>query len=139
MKKNLIATAFISLLGLSISILSAQQTSNGANSNSPLNRSNVTSKNVSKTEVISSADTASTDTAINVETIEAALVNAVNLGKSSNNLSSVMIIQKKDPINQQNLGRDIPFLTQSLTNVITTSDAGNGVGYSGIRVRGSAR
>jgi len=137
MKKNLIATAFISLLGLSISILSAQQTSNGANSNSPLNRSNVTSKNVSKTEVISSADTASTDTAINVETIEAALVNAVNLGKLSNNLSSVMIIQKKDPINQQNLGRDIPFLTQSLTNVITTSDAGNGVGYSGIRVRGS--
>jgi iron complex outermembrane receptor protein len=52
-------------------------------------------------------------------------------------MSSVMIIQKKDPINQQNLGRDIPFLTQSLTNVITTSDAGNGIGYSGIRVRGS--
>jgi len=64
-------------------------------------------------------------------------VNAVNLGKPRNNLSSVIIIQKKDPIGQQNLGRDIPYLTQSLTNVITTSDAGNGIGYSGIRVRGS--
>jgi iron complex outermembrane receptor protein len=65
------------------------------------------------------------------------MVNAVNLGKPRNNLSSVIIIQKKDPIGQQNLGRDIPYLTQSLTNVITTSDAGNGIGYSGIRVRGS--
>lgn len=111
MKKHLIFSALISLMGLSINILSAQQTNSGANSPA--------------------------DTAIDVETIEAAMVNAVSLGNPRSNMSSVMIIQKKDPINQQNLGRDIPFLTQSLTNVITTSDAGNGIGYSGIRVRGS--
>jgi iron complex outermembrane receptor protein len=111
MKKYLIFSALISLMGFSNSILSAQQTNSGANSPA--------------------------DTAIDVETIEAAMVNAVSLGNPRSNMSSVMIIQKKDPINQQNLGRDIPFLTQSLTNVITTSDAGNGIGYSGIRVRGS--
>jgi len=111
MKKHLIFSALISLMGLSNNILLAQQTNSGANSPA--------------------------DTAIDVETIEAAMVNAVNLGNPRSNMSSVMIIQKKDPINQQNLGRDIPFLTQSLTNVITTSDAGNGIGYSGIRVRGS--
>ena len=67
------------------------------------------------------------------------MVNAVNLGKRNSNISSIQVIsiQRKDPIAVQNLGRDIPFLTQSLTNVISTSDAGNGVGYSGIRVRGS--
>jgi iron complex outermembrane receptor protein len=37
----------------------------------------------------------------------------------------------------RNLGQDIPILMNYLPSVITTSDAGNGVGYTGIRVRGS--
>ena len=93
-----------------------------------------------KTNQPALADSLSTaDSATDVETIEAAMVNAVNLGKRNSNISSIQVIsiQRKDPIAVQNLGRDIPFLTQSLTNVISTSDAGNGVGYSGIRVRGS--
>ena len=130
MKKHLIFTALISLLGLSINVLSAQQ-------NKIRTHLNSTAKSSNNTATHSAADTASADSATEVETIEAAMVNAVNLGKPRNNLSSVIIIQKKDPIGQQNLGRDIPYLTQSLTNVITTSDAGNGIGYSGIRVRGS--
>ena len=130
MKKHLIFTALISLLGLSINVLSAQQ-------NKIRTHSNSTAKSSNSTATHFAADTASADSATEVETIEAAMVNAVNLGKPRNNLSSVIIIQKKDPIGQQNLGRDIPYLTQSLTNVITTSDAGNGIGYSGIRVRGS--
>jgi len=36
-----------------------------------------------------------------------------------------------------NDGRDIPFLLESLPSVITTGDAGGGIGYSGIRVRGT--
>ncbi len=45
-------------------------------------------------------------------------------------------VSKKD-IENKNLGQDIPFLLNSLPSVVTTSDAGAGVGYTGIRVRGS--
>ncbi|UQD55258.1 TonB-dependent receptor [Flavobacterium sp. K5-23] len=45
-------------------------------------------------------------------------------------------LNKKD-IKFRNLGQDIPILMNYLPSVVTTSDAGNGVGYTGIRVRGS--
>ena len=37
----------------------------------------------------------------------------------------------------RNLGQDIPILLNYLPGVVTTSDAGAGIGYTGIRVRGS--
>ena len=40
-------------------------------------------------------------------------------------------------IGKRNLGQDIPILMNYLPSVVTTSDAGNGFGYTGIRVRGS--
>ncbi|MGK4566219.1 TonB-dependent receptor [Flavobacterium sp. 3HN19-14] len=43
----------------------------------------------------------------------------------------------KKEIASRNLGQDIPILMNFLPSVVTTSDAGNGVGYTGIRVRGS--
>lgn len=43
----------------------------------------------------------------------------------------------KQEIEARNLGQDLPILLNFLPNVVTTSDAGNGVGYTGIRVRGS--
>lgn len=43
----------------------------------------------------------------------------------------------KEEIEERNLGQDIPILLNFLPNVVTTSDAGAGVGYTGIRVRGS--
>ncbi|QBN18961.1 TonB-dependent receptor [Flavobacterium nackdongense] len=43
----------------------------------------------------------------------------------------------KKEIAPRNLGQDIPVLMNYLPSVVTTSDAGNGVGYTGIRVRGS--
>lgn len=43
---------------------------------------------------------------------------------------------KKD-FEKRNLGQDIPILMNYLPSVVTTTDAGNGVGYTGIRVRGS--
>ncbi|PAM92001.1 TonB-dependent receptor [Flavobacterium sp. IR1] len=45
-------------------------------------------------------------------------------------------LDKKD-IKFRNLGQDIPILMNYLPSVVTTSDAGNGLGYTGIRVRGS--
>lgn len=37
----------------------------------------------------------------------------------------------------RNLGQDIPVLLNYLPSVVTTTDAGNGFGYTGIRVRGA--
>jgi iron complex outermembrane receptor protein len=38
---------------------------------------------------------------------------------------------------KQNFGQDIPFLLNQTPSVVIHSDAGNGVGYTGIRIRGS--
>jgi len=40
-------------------------------------------------------------------------------------------------IEKNNLGQDIPFLLNQTPNVVVNSDAGNGVGYTGIRIRGT--
>ena len=43
----------------------------------------------------------------------------------------------KDAIEEQNLGQDLPYLLSTTPSLVTTSDAGAGVGYTGFRVRGS--
>ena len=44
---------------------------------------------------------------------------------------------KAQDIAPVNLGQDLPFLIRWMPSVVTTSDAGTGIGYTGIRVRGS--
>ena len=43
----------------------------------------------------------------------------------------------KADLKARNLGQDLPILLNFLPAVVTTSDAGAGIGYTGIRVRGS--
>jgi iron complex outermembrane receptor protein len=43
----------------------------------------------------------------------------------------------KKELRAQNLGQDIPILLNFQPGVVSTSDAGAGIGYTGIRVRGS--
>ncbi|MBL7745013.1 MAG: TonB-dependent receptor plug domain-containing protein [Chitinophagaceae bacterium] len=43
----------------------------------------------------------------------------------------------KKEIGKLNLGQDIPFLLNQTPSVVINSDAGNGVGYTGIRIRGT--
>ena len=43
----------------------------------------------------------------------------------------------KEELAKRNLGQDIPVLLNYLPSVVTTSDAGAGIGYTGIRVRGT--
>lgn len=66
--------------------------------------------------------------------LDEVLVTAIRVDKKApftqNNIT-------KAKIEQRNLGQDIPVLLNFLPNVVTTSDAGAGVGYTGIRVRGS--
>ncbi|MBM3419273.1 MAG: Plug domain-containing protein, partial [Bacteroidetes bacterium] len=61
--------------------------------------------------------------------LEEISVNALrqNATKSSSTISS---------FKKKNFGQDIPFLLEENPSVVTTSDAGAGVGYTGIRVRG---
>lgn len=40
-------------------------------------------------------------------------------------------------LEKTNLGQDLPFMLNMTPSVVVNSDAGNGVGYTGIRIRGS--
>ena len=44
---------------------------------------------------------------------------------------------KKDKLESVNLGQDLPMLLRMTPSLVTTSDAGAGVGYTGMRIRGS--
>jgi iron complex outermembrane receptor protein len=67
------------------------------------------------------------------EKLDEVLVKAVRVDAKSpithSNLS-------KEEIAKRNLGQDIPMLLNFLPSVVTTSDAGAGIGYTGIRIRG---
>ena len=43
----------------------------------------------------------------------------------------------KAEIQKQNLGQDLPFMLNQVPSVVVNSDAGNGIGYTGIRIRGT--
>ena len=42
-----------------------------------------------------------------------------------------------DELNARDAGQDLPFLLRLTPSVVITSDAGNGIGYTGMRIRGS--
>ncbi|SFI42917.1 TonB-dependent receptor [Halpernia frigidisoli] len=46
------------------------------------------------------------------------------------------IINVEKDLSGKNLGQDLPILLKNQTSVLSTSDAGNGVGYTGFRIRG---
>nr|WP_238987255.1 TonB-dependent receptor [Confluentibacter flavum] len=68
-----------------------------------------------------------------IESLDEVLVNAVRVNATSPITHSN--ITKKE-LEKRNLGQDLPILLNYLPSVVTTSDAGAGVGYTGIRVRG---
>lgn len=42
----------------------------------------------------------------------------------------------REEIEQQNMGQDLPYMIEGTPSVTTTSDAGAGIGYTGLRIRG---
>lgn len=42
-----------------------------------------------------------------------------------------------EQLEETNMGKDMPYLLETTPSVVTTSDGGSGVGYTGIRIRGS--
>ncbi|RMG58347.1 MAG: TonB-dependent receptor, partial [Bacteroidetes bacterium] len=43
----------------------------------------------------------------------------------------------EEQIDKQNFGQDLPFLLDQMPSTVITSDAGAGVGYTGLRIRGT--
>ncbi len=68
-----------------------------------------------------------------VEKLDEVLVKAVRVDAKSP-ITHSNVTQKE--IKKRNLGQDLPVLLNYLPSVVTTTDAGAGVGYTGIRVRG---
>jgi iron complex outermembrane receptor protein len=69
-----------------------------------------------------------------VEKLDEVLVKAVRVTSTSPITHSNI---KKEQIQKRNLGQDIPALLNYLPSVISSSDAGAGIGYTYLRVRGS--
>lgn len=70
---------------------------------------------------------------------EVVLLDEVLVSSTRADIHSAMaysVIDKK-ALEKQNLGQDLPYLLNQLPSVVTTSDAGAGVGYTGLRIRGS--
>ena len=68
------------------------------------------------------------------EKLDVVLVKAVRVFANSPITHSNM---SKEELAKRNLGQDIPVLLNYLPSVVSTSDAGAGIGYTGIRVRGT--
>jgi iron complex outermembrane receptor protein len=71
---------------------------------------------------------------IPVENLEEVLIKAVRVAADSPITHSNI---DKQELEKRNLGQDIPIMLNFLPSVVTSSDAGAGVGYTYIRVRGS--
>ena len=65
--------------------------------------------------------------------LEEVVVSAIRVSEKTP-ISHSNIEQKE--IQSNNYGQDIPYLIQNTPSVVVTSDAGNGVGYTDIRIRG---
>jgi iron complex outermembrane receptor protein len=68
-----------------------------------------------------------------IEQLDEVLVRAVRVNATSPITHSNI---NNRELESRNLGQDIPILLNFLPSVVTTSDAGAGIGYTGIRVRG---
>lgn len=67
------------------------------------------------------------------EDLNAAIINSVRAGSSTP--STHTNLDKVD-IQARDQGKDFPFLLNTTPSTVISSDAGNGVGYTGIRIRG---
>ena len=70
---------------------------------------------------------------LNVQKLEEVLVSSIRVNED---IPMAFTNVSKDQIEQRNLGQDLPILLNFLPNVVTTSDAGAGIGYTAIRIRG---
>lgn len=61
-------------------------------------------------------------------------IEAVSFARKLPVTKDIINVEKK--LSSINLGQDLPYLLNNQTSVVATSDAGNGIGYTGFRIRG---
>jgi iron complex outermembrane receptor protein len=74
------------------------------------------------------------DSLTNILNLEEVTVSAI---KAKNDTPVSFVNLSKENIEKTNLAQDIPVLLKNTPSVVTHSDAGAGIGYSSIRIRGS--
>ncbi|MDC8105751.1 TonB-dependent receptor [Chryseobacterium sp. B21-037] len=72
----------------------------------------------------------------NTDSLKIKEIEAVNFTRRLPVAKEIINVQRD--LDSRNLGQDLPILLKNQTSVISTSDAGNGVGYTGFRIRGVA-
>lgn len=72
----------------------------------------------------------------NTDSLKTKDIEAVNFTRRLPVAKEVINVQRD--LDSKNLGQDLPILLKNQTSLISTSDAGNGVGYTGFRIRGVA-
>ncbi|ANF50952.1 TonB-dependent receptor [Chryseobacterium glaciei] len=72
----------------------------------------------------------------NTDSLKIKEIEAINFTKRLPVAKEIINVQKD--LERKNLGQDLPMLLKNQTSIISTSDAGNGVGYTGFRIRGVA-
>jgi iron complex outermembrane receptor protein len=71
------------------------------------------------------------DTLRAIQNMEGVVVKGLRAQDAPNNTTV-----NKTALNSKNFGQDMPTLLEFTPSVVTTSDAGAGIGYSGLRIRG---
>jgi iron complex outermembrane receptor protein len=86
---------------------------------------------IAQAVVAQSGITPDKDTLRGVQSIEGIIVTRLRAKETPSN--SLVL---KEELKVRNFGQDLPTLLEFTPSVVTTSDAGAGIGYSGIRIRG---
>ncbi len=69
-----------------------------------------------------------------ITSFDAVLVKAIRAGKNAPITYSNI---NKEDLERNNLGQDVPYILRWTPSTVVTSDAGTGIGYTGIRIRGT--
>lgn len=71
---------------------------------------------------------------IKQDSIKESSIEAIQFTKRLPVAQEIINVQKD--LDQKNLGQDLPLLMKNQMSIISTSDAGNGIGYTSFRIRG---
>lgn len=80
------------------------------------------------------------DTVVNLQLASGTLISeevTVNGTRAAKNSPIAFTDLSRKDIQKNNLGQDLPYLLNQTPSVVTTSDAGTGIGYTYIHIRGS--
>jgi len=65
---------------------------------------------------------------------EEVIISAIRAGGETPTTYTVLDAKQ---ITEKNFGRDLPYIMQTMPSTVVTSDAGNGIGYTNLRIRGT--